>query len=238
VTLLADGKIDEARREYASAIKIATDRVTAAKSAKKEPPSSLWWYLNACAADVDSLALRMQDQGRLWTQAPPRSDIADTPEVRQEMTRLITEIRSTSVALEYTGGPPGERPTANISTFQYGQQRVDKDGNYVYDDKDLPIYDDVPKGEFPHGIKKVGILYDYQGMIKGQKEIWKVYRNGIEDPSLRVEAEWDLEDAGTGVKALSYAYSRAFVLSGGEYTVELYIDNYLVQRGTFTIAAK
>jgi tetratricopeptide (TPR) repeat protein len=235
VTLLADGKIDEARAQYAEAIRIVTARVTEARAAEKAPPSSLWLYLNSCAADVESLSHRLDDQPRAWTQAPPRDLVADTPEVRAEVQRLIGEIRSMLVALEYTGEAPGERPTANISAFRFGVHRTDEAGSFVYDDDGLPIYDSVPDGIFASGTKKVGILYDYQGVARGQKEIWKVYRNGTEDPSLRVTAEWDLEESGSAVKPISYAFSEAFVLSSGEYTIELYLDNYLVQRGTFII---
>jgi tetratricopeptide (TPR) repeat protein len=237
VTLLADGKLDLARSEYADALKIVTDRVIAARSDGKEPPSSLWFYLNSCAADVDSLDRRLNDQGRFWTQAPPRELIADTPEIRAEIKRLISDIRSMSVALEYTGMVPGERPTANISAFRFSTHRKDADGNFVYDDQDRPIYDPVENGTFPNGTKKVGILYDYQGMVSGKKEIWKVYRNGREDPSLRVVSEWSLNEQGTAVKPISYTYSTVFHFSSGEYTVELYIDNYMVQSGTFIVEA-
>lgn len=236
VTLLADGKLDEARREYADAIKIVTDRVIAARSDGKEPPSSLWFYLNSCAADVDSLERRLNDQGRFWTQAPPRDLIADTPEIRAEIQRLVSEIRTMLVSLEYTGQVPGERPTANISTFRFSTHRQDENGDFVYDDNNLPIYDPVENATFPSGTKKVGMLYDYQGMVPGQKEIWKVYRNGIENPSLRVVAEWGLGEQGTAVKPISYTYSTVFNFASGEYTVELYIDNHLVQRGSFIVA--
>jgi hypothetical protein len=139
------------------------------------------------------------------------------------------------VALEYTGQAPGERPTANIAPFHFGVHRTDENGDFVYDDEGFPIYDDQPGNIFPNDTKKVGVLYDYQGMVKGEKEIWKVYRNGREETSLRVEAEWDLNESGSAVKPISYAFSNTFVLPSGEYSVELYIGNHLVQRGIFTI---
>ncbi len=236
VTLLANGKLDLARKEYADAIKIVTDKVIAAHNENKAPPSSLWFYLNSCAADVDSLDRRLNNQDRFWTQAPPRDLIADTPEIRAEIKRLISDIRTMLVSLEYTNQVPGERPTANITAFQFATHSKDKDGNFLYDDQDRAIYDDpLPDATFPSGTKKVGILFNYQGMVKGEKEIWKVYRNGREDPSLRVVSDWQLGEAGSAVLPISYTYSTVFSFSSGEYTVELYIDNYLVQSGTFIV---
>jgi hypothetical protein len=235
-TLLADGRIDEARQAYGTAVQIVTRRVAEARDAGKEPPASLWSYLDACASDVDSLQQRLTDANRFWTQAPPKELIADTPEIRTEMQRVISDMRGTLLALEYTGQLPGDRPTVNVSAFHYGMHRKDEDGNFVYDDQGRSIYDDVDDGVFPEGTQEVGILYDFQGLNDGQKEIWKVYRNGIEDPSLRVVAEWEIGESGAAVKPISYAFSRAFVLASGEYTVELYIDYHLVQRGTFVIS--
>jgi tetratricopeptide (TPR) repeat protein len=237
LTLLADGKIEEARTEYAEAVRGVTQRVTEARTAGLEPPSSLWGYLDACAIDVDNLTRRLDNQERYWTQAPPREVVADTPEVRAEAQRLINDFKSTLVALEYTGTLPGERPNPNVSAFRFVTHRQDENGEYQYDDEGFSIYDPVENATFANGIKKIGIEFDYQGITRGQKEIWKVYRNGSEDPSLRVEGDWELEDSGTGVKPISFAYSSVFVLSSGEYTVELYIDNYLVQRGTCVIEA-
>jgi hypothetical protein len=34
---------------------------------------------------------------------------------------------------------------------------------------------------------------------------------------------------------LSYAYSNVYILSSGEYLVELYLDSHLAQRGYFII---
>jgi tetratricopeptide (TPR) repeat protein len=235
LTLLADGNVEAARSEYAEAVRGVTQRVSEARDANREPPSSLWGYLDACAIDVDNLNRRLDDQARFWTQAPPRELIADTPEVRGEMQRLISEFKSTLVALEYTKDLPGERPNPNVSAFRFVSHRQDENDNYQYDSEGFAIYDPVEDGRFANGVKKISIEFDYQEIKKGQKETWKIYRNGVEDPSLRVTAEWGLNDSGIAVKDISYAYSSVFVLRSGEYTIELYIDNYLVQRGTCMI---
>jgi hypothetical protein len=62
-----------------------------------------------------------------------------------------------------------------------------------------------------------------------------VYRDGVEDPTLRVIGNWKLEEAGKGVKPISYSYSDLFIFTPGYYTVELYVDTHLIGRGSFTV---
>lgn len=62
-----------------------------------------------------------------------------------------------------------------------------------------------------------------------------MFVDGQEDPSWRVEGEWDLGQSGSAEKALSLAYSDVYVLAPGEYRVELYLDNWLAQSGRFWI---
>ena len=81
----------------------------------------------------------------------------------------------------------------------------------------------------------MAILFDYAGFQTGQKEVWKVYVNGAEDTALRVVDNWALGDAGGAAKPISYAFSNVFIFSPGEYTVELFIDNELLKRGTFFV---
>lgn len=226
LTLLADGQVDAARQEYAAAVQYIVQRVTDARAVGQEPPSSFWSLLDSCTADVDSMVRRLDDQSRFWTQAPPKELIADTPEVRAEAQRLIQVIKSNSVSLEFTGQVPGEPPVANISPFEFGSEIYDEQGNVI---------DYERKNSFPNGTNKVVVLFDYQGMQPGQREVWKVYRTGREDPALRVVSEWALEDSGSGAKSISFAYSSVFVFASGEYTAEFYVDNHLVQRGTFVI---
>ena len=65
--------------------------------------------------------------------------------------------------------------------------------------------------------------------------LWKVYVNGYEDQSLRIVANDDLSAGNTWYKTFGYTYTDVFILSAGEYVVELYADNILVQRGTFYV---
>ena len=44
----------------------------------KEPPPSLWYYLDAGADDLEGLFYQINDQPRSWTSAPPKDKIKGT----------------------------------------------------------------------------------------------------------------------------------------------------------------
>ena len=224
---LAQGKYDEARADYDGALNEAARRVTEARAAGKEPASSLWFILDYGALDIDNLLFQMDGVPRSWTEAPPveavSADLAEMRAVAEEQQKRIKEM---TVSLEYSGQPPGGPTSANVSDFQFGQEVYDDQGNFV----DYEIAE-----VFPYGTNDMVILFDYAGLQDGQQELWKVYVDGTEDPSLRVVSEWAIGDSGGGAKAITYAYSNVYIFSPGEYTVELYIDSELLKRGTFYV---
>jgi tetratricopeptide (TPR) repeat protein len=224
---LAQGKYDQAGAEYDEALNEAARQVAEARAAGKEPPSSLWFYLDAGALDIENLADQLKGNPKPWTQAPPVEAV--TPDVgglRLAAEGQMKRIKEMTVALEYTGQPPTGPTSANVSAFQFGQEVYDEQGNFDH-------YEIAEV--FPYGTNDMVILFDYAGMRDGQKEIWKVYVDGVEDPSLRVVSEWAVGESGGAAKPISYAYSNIFIFAPGEYTVELYIDMELLQRGTFYV---
>lgn len=227
LVLLAQGKYDQAGAEYGKALDEAARQVAEARAAGKEPPSSLWFYLDAGALDIENLLDRLKGNPKPWTQAPPVEAVtADVGGLRLAAEGQMKRIKEMTAALEYTGQPPAGPTSANVSAFQFGQEVYDDQGNFErYDTADI----------FPYGTNDMVILFDYAGMRDGQQEIWKVYVDGVEDPSLRVVSAWVIGESGSAAKSISYAYSNVFIFRSGEYTVELYIDSELLQRGTFHV---
>jgi hypothetical protein len=227
VAKLAQGKYDEARAEYDKTLNEAVRQVTEARAAGKEPASSLWFYLDYGAFDIDNLLFQMDGVPRPWTEAPPveavSADLAEMRAVAEEQQKRIKEM---TVSLEYSGQPPAGPTSANVSDFQFGQEVYDDQGNFV----DYQLAD-----TFPYGTNDMVILFDYAGMQDGQQQIWKIYVNGVEDPTLRVVSVWDLGESGSAAKTISYAYSNVYIFAPGEYAVELYIDSELIKRGTFYV---
>jgi hypothetical protein len=72
-------------------------------------------------------------------------------------------------------------------------------------------------------------------MQDGQEVVFKMYIDGEEDPSWRFVDAWTLGPDGSAEIPLSLAYSNTAVFEPGEYTVEMYVDSHLAQRGTFYV---
>jgi hypothetical protein len=118
--------------------------------------------------------------------------------------------------------------TGKISPFEFA-------GDIEYDEAGEVVNYTVTDS-FPSGTDEVLVVFDYEGLQDGQEVVMKVYYNGEEDPSWRTVYEWDLGQAGEeAYLPLSYAYSNVYILSSGEYLVELYLDSHLAQRGYFII---
>ena len=226
VALLVAGQMDEAQHEYQNAMDTATRLVTDAQAAGKQPPASLWWYLDAGAIDLVNLLDRLDGRVNPWTQAPPPDTVTDPGAVRTTAGDTIKQLKELLVALEFTGQPPQAEVSAVISPLEFGLERNNADGE--------PVGYDVGRS-FPYETNKVLILFDYEGMSDGQKIIWKVYRDGFEQPDLRLAHDWNLSDSGSAELRIGYSHTDFFIFSSGEYVVEMFVDNRLMQRGGFTI---
>ncbi|HLF26593.1 MAG TPA: tetratricopeptide repeat protein [Anaerolineae bacterium] len=227
---LAAGENAAAKDDYTAAMETATQIVATARAADAEPPASLWFYLDAGALDLQNLVDRLDDKIYDWTRAPSPQTIQDPDSVKRIAQEMIDQLKSLTVALEFTGQPPKGVVTAKISPFEFAREVEDDEGNFVqYDIADA----------FHYRTKKVQVLFDYEGMVVGQPVLYKVYHNGSEYTSLRLTEEWleELGESGAAQKPLSYAYSRLFILPAGHYDVEMYVAAHLVQRGSFTIHA-
>ena len=222
LSLLASGKVDEAKAEYTKGMNLAAKQVADAKAAGAEPPSYLWWGLDDAANGLDDLIFAL-DGGDT---TPAKDKIVNPEAVAPAAQELVAQIKSLSVALEYHGAPPTNSLTAQISPFLIAEP--------VYNDKGEVIdYSEVES--VPFGTQEVAILFDFAQMKNGQEVVFKVYVDGEEDPSWRVIAPWEAGEAGTFEQPLSLAYSDNFVLAAGDYVVEMYVDSQLAQRGYFSV---
>ena len=227
LALMVRGDFAEAEKEYYKGVNEAVFEVTKAHEQGVQPPSSFWYYMDASAQDVENLLLELDGNAKYWSQVPSQNLIAvDHEQLRAQARNMFQLLKDTTTALEFSGTAPRPNVTFSATPFQFAQQELDENGKFVR-------YNTATT--FPSGINEMFVLFDYSGAVAGQSEIWKVYRNGYEDPTLRVIGTWKLQESGGAAKSISYAYSNLFVFASGEYTVELYIDNHLVQRGTFIV---
>lgn len=222
LSLLAVGKTDEAKAEYQNGMDSASRQVADARAAGSEPPSYLWAGLEDGALSLDDLIITIESGDGL----PPVNTIQNPDAVSAAATEISTQLKSLSVALEYTGQPPAGSLTATISPFIFAENIYDEAGNIV---------DYAPSDTFAYGTDEVAVLFDYDGLSDGQDVLFKVYVNGEEDPSWRILDDWSLGASGSAQKDISYAYSNTAVLVPGVYTIELYVDSHLAQSGNFYV---
>ena len=227
LVMLTEGKFDEARATYTEALNEAARQVGNAKNDNHEPPSSLWLYIDAGVIDLQNLYDQVNGTPKAWTQAPDLAAIhADSEQLKSFITEQIKTIKEASVALESTWQLPNSTVTIQVEPFQFGHEVYDEEGNYTGFDSAT---------SFEYGTGQVTVTFDYSGYVPRQQVLWKVYINGIEYPSYREIWTEGLEESGNQIKYIGFGYTNSSVLSAGEYTVEVYVDSRLAQRGTFTV---
>ncbi len=223
---LAAGQIERARAEHAETMKIATQQVSVAMEKGGKPPASLWTYMDAAVRDLESLLDQVRGEPRSWTEAPPRELVVNPSAVEVTAGEIITELKSLTAALEYTGKPPPGTVAVSVSAFEFAIPTYDEKGNLI---------GRTIATSFPEGTDKVLALFDYSGMRDGQEVLWKLYHEGWEDPSWRLVEKWSLGESGGAQKPFSLSYTNAYQFTPGEFKIEMYVGYQFVQQGTFII---
>ena len=226
---LAAGEIEHARAEYTETMEIAAQQVATALAKGGKPPASLWTYMDAAARDLEGLLDRLRDQPHPWTEAPPRDEVVNPQAVETAAQEIVKQLKSFTTALEYTGKPPTAPVTVTISPFEFAIPTYDEEGNLI---------GRTIASVFPEGTDKVLALFDYAGMKDGQEVIWKLYHDGWEDPAWRLVEQWSLGEAGSAEKPFSLSYTNLYQFTPGEFKIEMYVDNQLVQQGVFIVEAR
>jgi hypothetical protein len=140
----------------------------------------------------------------------------------------MTRLKEATVALEYTGHLPEVQTTILVESFNIGRiTETDAQGF-------ITGFEIAPNAAFPFGTESVTVEFTYSGTPPSQV-VWKVYLNGAEDQSLRAVSTDDISISSTWYRTFGYNYTNVFILSAGEYVVEMYADSKLVQRDAFLI---
>lgn len=225
LALLAKGEIDAAKAEYQHGITIASDAVADAKNRGEQLSSGLWWSLTTSSDDVVSLSnIASSGEG-----TPSASALQNKDGIIQTASELVNTLRNTAVSLEFYGRPPGAPITAKIENLVFAKPNYDENNTF--------LSHDIAE-EFPYGVTEMDALFDFTGMKDGQELLVKVYINGEEDASWRKLVTWDSGSEGEYVMPLAIAYSDTFVLTAGNYYVELYIDGQIAAEGNFNVQSE
>jgi tetratricopeptide (TPR) repeat protein len=225
LNLLASGQTDAAMQAYQAGMDSAAKQVADAKAAGKEPPSYLWSSLSDAAESLDAL---------LWALTANEVYASPTPDKIQNQEAVIPAaeeqmraLKSLALALEYTGAPPAAKPAAEIGELLFVEP--------IYDEQFNIVDYSEPQTSFAAGLQEFIVQFDYSQMQAGQEITFRLYADGIEDPSWRSIFLWELGESGKADIPLSYAYSDTFTFAPGFYTVEIYVNYHLVQIGYFEV---
>lgn len=220
---LASGQVDAAKAEYKTGMDFASKAVADARAAGKQPPSDLWWSLGDAADSLESLVYGLET----GESSPLINAVSAREAVMSEGDAMVVQLKSLAAALEYTGLPPAPAAGVKVSDFAFAEPNYDDQGEVV--DYQEPV------DSFASGLKEFAVLFDYENIQPGQEVLFKLYINDEEDPSWRILETWQLDPSGSAVIPISYAYSDTFEFEPGSYSVELYVNYTLVQRGYFSV---
>ena len=229
ISYLSKGDFENSQKQYDLLLQEAQRQVNEARSQGAEPSASLWFYMDAGALDLQNLIDQLDNNPKDWTQAPEANLITgDHSAIRDFATSQMKRLKESTVALEYTGQLPNTQSEIQVEPFVFGQiTGTDAQGFIIG-------FEPASNNIIPYGEDSFTLEFTYSGTPPKQM-LWKVYVNGYEDQSLRIVSTDDISDGATWYKTFGYSYTNIFILSPGEYTVELYADNILVQRGTFYV---
>lgn len=229
ISYLSKGDLENSRAQYDLLLQEAQRQVDEARSNNAQPSASLWYYMDAGALDLQSLVNQLDNNPKAWTQAPTADLISgDHSAIRAFALEQMKRLKEATVSLEYTGKLPAAQAPIQVSPFVFGHiTGTDAEGF-------ITGFEPSTNNIIAFGEDSFSVEFSYSG-TPPSRLLWKVYVNGYEDQSLRVLSTEDISGGSTWYRTFGYNYTNVFILSEGEYTLELYADNILVQSGTFYV---
>ena len=214
---LVSGDEKQARETYQKGLDAAAAMVAEAINKKEEAPSQIIANLDEGSRMLDDLAKVLEDKKGL----PAPDKIKGKPEKAcEELSNLLA---SYELALDSTGKPPAGKLTATVEVtgFQDTSGKTPKD----------PGEGDVFKGS----PSQITLDFDFKGMKKGQKVVYRTFQDGEELESWRWEETWAEDGDGEWEEPLYPEYSESFRFEPGDYYVEIFVDYHLAAYGNFKV---
>jgi tetratricopeptide (TPR) repeat protein len=229
ISYLSKGDFENSQAQYDLLIQEAQRQVDEAHQNGAEPSASLWYYMDAGSLDLQNLIDQLDQNPKEWTQAPTTDLITgDHAAIREFALEQIKRLKEATVSLEYTGKLPATPTSMQVDPFVIGQVTGEDEQGLITG------FEPAANNIIPFGEETFTVEFTYSG-TPPDVMVWKVYRDGYEDQSLRIYTEEDLSAGSTWYKTFGYGYTNVFILAKGEYIVELYADNNLVQSAVFTV---
>ena len=218
---LALGQEKEARLTYQKALDSAQATVAEAAQNHQEAPSEILANLDEGSRMLDDLAKVVEDKKG----SPPPDKLQGKPEaLAAACEELSNRLVSWELALEKTGKPPQGKLTAKLEVDGF----QDTSGKTPKDPDDNGVFSGTPA--------QITMNFDFEGMKKGQKVVYRIFKDGEELESWRWEETWTEAGQGSWEEPLYPEYSESFRFEPGEYYVEVFVDYHLATYGNFSVA--
>jgi tetratricopeptide (TPR) repeat protein len=214
LSILASGETRAAINAYQQLLDSATQEVSKQRQLG-DNPAEIWWLLDEATFQLEQLSKLLQSAAASKVTA----NIKDRETVSQTAQQLADRLRAQSIALQYNIAETNSNSTvqsqAAIGKPSFVSSKT-PDKKYVY---------------------KVEMQFSYSALEPGQMLIFKVYRNGIQDPSWSFNQRWTgQKQQGLANFTLSPSYSGLYIVPPGLYTVDIYLNNQLLQQSEFSVS--
>ncbi len=224
---LAQGNVDQANQIYDQALIRCDSIYQDAIKQKQRPPESLWNAMETASDDLDNMLCILSKQDCYANRNLPNlSSVTNSGAIAERAQSLRKRIKEAHTALEYMGTTQVTPTGATFAPLTFGYYMINPN-----DTKEFLNY--AEKKVFPYNEFSLTIdsFSSYAKMKSDYLVVWKVRRNGVEDPGLRYADKWNLEEHGPVVRAINSWY----LLLPGTYELEIYVNGELVQSGSFEI---
>jgi len=209
LAILASGDTKTASNQYQKLLDLATQQVTKQRQLGGNS-SQTWWLIDEAAFQLDDFAKLLQSNST----APIKTKVTNPNAISKTAQDIASTLRTGSIALQYntTAVSTASNATIGKTDFEFAKTPDDK---YVY---------------------KVDMKFSYNAFETGQMIIIKAYRNGVQDPSWSFNERWSSANkAGQASLTISPSYSSVYIVPPGLYSVDIYINGQMLQRGEFTV---
>jgi len=217
---LVSGQAKEARETYRKGLETAAGLVAEAAKNKQEAPSELIASLDEGSRLLDELGQVLESKKG---NPSPEKLKAKVDDLSKECEEISNQLASHELALESTGKPPQGQLTAKIEITGFR----DTSGKEPKEPGEGDVFKGAPA--------QISMDFEYSGIKKGQKVLYRTFKDGEELDSWRWEESWTEEGKGEWDEPLYPEYSESFRFEPGEYSVEIFVDYQLAGYGTFKV---
>jgi len=248
---LAAGDFETATTTYEAGSEMVRQVVNGAREQGLQPPTSIWWYLDTAALDLDNLYACATEEK--CGGAPPATAIPQREKTAELARNWQHKLQTLSVSLEYSDQISQTATTApasiQLGELSFTRGVYDLDGKLVsfttlgqvggplrfgmvQENQGEALDTSISRSDTSLN-RDIFVNFPYEGIQQGQLLVMKVLLDDREASGLRLVTKWSLAEDGDAVLPLTPG--RTFTLSPGNYQIEIYVDGQLIQTGSFEI---